>query len=120
MVPNLLLIAGTEGDRHRSLLQKAGESELKHLTRWVAKEHEGELLRHTGAILERLVDEQTLELNESTSMLRPEVEVRKRAEAQAREALVENGVLIKEVHHRFTNNLQIISSLIDLQTLKRR
>jgi len=111
-----LIIEGTEGDRHRGMLQKAGESELKHLTRWAAKEHEEELLRHTGAILERLVDERTQELNESTSMLRREVEVRKRAEAQAREALVENKVLIKEVHHRVKNNLQIISSLIDLQT----
>ena len=52
-------------------------------------------------------------------MLCREVEVRKRAEAQAGEDLVENEVLIKEVHHRVTNNLQIISSLIDLQTLKR-
>ena len=49
-------------------------------------------------------------------MLRREVEVRKRAEAQAREALVENEVPIKKVHHRGKNNLQIISTLIDLQT----
>ncbi len=85
-----LLIEGTEGDRHRGMLQKTGESELKHLTRWAAKEHEEELLWHTSTILERLVDERTQELNESTSMLRREVEVCKRAEAQAREAVVEN------------------------------
>ena len=95
-----------------AFVQKMGD--VAELLRYVHQAFHAHFVGYS-AQLEQEVQKRTEELSAANAALRQEIVERERIEAQITAALQEKEVLLREIHHRTKNNMQVLSALFNFQ-----
>jgi len=92
----ILLLVNTQGSAEYEVVvkKKNGETMITHCSMTAVKDQSGVITSYRGIIRD--------------------ISERKRAEAQLHASLREKELLLRELHHRVKNNMQVISGLLDL------
>lgn len=107
-----LLVPPNQPDETPQIMQKIRQGEVTEQYETVRIRKDGSSI-HVALAVSPIKD--TNGHIVGASVIARDISERKQAETQLRASLKEKEALLKEIHHRVKNNLQIISSLLKLQ-----
>lgn len=107
-------VAEESTERARRLADELKRINLSLITEISARKDIEEKLQQHQKNLEKTVRARTRQLDIANRELGRKIVEREEAERKIRTALKEKTILLGEIHHRVRNNLQIVSSLLNL------